>query len=182
MGAQSTTKEDKSASASESKSKSEIEVVSKSDSKEVQDTTLEDFEAIYQKSVDEENPSDADFDALLDVQLGHDMNEAEDQLSKEDEIPDDETSKSSFMNEEVSDIDKDEGKRLENMQDIPDTNESTMNDDDDSKVQGSSSMNEEKSDVAVVEKDKICQESALDNLEVVEDIDATNHSFQKEEA
>merc|ERR1711884_770990 len=39
-------------------------------------------------------------------------------------------------------------------------------------------MNEEKSDV----EDKICQESALDNLEVVEDIDATNHSFQKEEA
>merc|ERR1711884_859686 len=38
-------------------------------------------------------------------------------------------------------------------------------------------MNEEKSDV----EDKICQESALDNLEVVEDIDATNHSFQKEE-
>merc|ERR1712062_716649 len=135
------------------KSKSRIE--SKSDSKEVQDTTLEDFEAIYQKSVDE-YPSDADFDALLDVQLGHDMNEAEDQLSKEDEIPDDETSKSSFMNEEVSDIDKDEGKRLENMKDIPDTNESSMNDDDDSKVQESSSMNEEKSDVAVVEKDKIC--------------------------
>merc|ERR1712062_882963 len=173
--------ESTSTSVLKSKSRIETKSVSKSDSKEVRDTTLEDFEAIYQKSVDED-PSDADFDALLDVQLGHDMNEAEDQLSKEDEIPDDETSKSSFMNEEVSDIDKDEGKRLENMKDIPDTNESTMNDDDDSKVQESSSMNEEKSDVEVVEKDKICQESALDNLEVVEDIDATNHSFQKEEA
>ena len=143
---------------------------------------------------DDEDPSDADFDALCNNDV---------LLSKEDEIlhDDEANNENTLRNVETSETSKSsvnegleyEGKRLE----IPDTNESTqMNDDDDAKVPKSISImnesigHEEKSDVTTnsqenVEVDgKICQESVLDTHEVVEDIlsDVANHSSPKEES